>query len=185
MKDSVTLTRDHPASWFSFFPYLTFFLRAFRLWRSLDLNVFLIHFLLFSGLSHHLWELVQHRWSPAWPSQRGVPRISLCWYGVPSPFPSLGGKFSLGKAFLMCSYLEHAGCGGKSLEEVSGPASLQSDSTINVESLRGNWGLIWGRNFWEGNVSNYFINCACRDLKYFRFWHFFLHKKDDLYACSQ
>lgn len=104
-KESVTLTRDHRDLWFlsSLFNFFFFFPlpRAFMLLRSLDLNIFLIHFLLFPCLSHHLWELVQDRWSPVWPSQHGVPRISLCWYGMPSLFPSLGGKSSLGKAFLV------------------------------------------------------------------------------------
>lgn len=124
-------------SFFNIFFSFFFFLRAFRLLRSLDLNIFLIHFVLFSGLSCHLWELIQDRWSPVWPSQGGVPRISLCWYGVPSPFPSLGGKSSLGKAFLVCSYLQHGGCEGKSLEEVSGPAMTQPDTAVKVKSLCG------------------------------------------------
>lgn len=98
--------------------------------RSLDLNI-LIHFVLFSGLPHHLRGLVQGRWSLVWPSQRSVPRISLCWYGVPSPFSSLGGKSSLSKAFLVCSYLEHAGCEGKSLEEILGPAIVSNQTQLS------------------------------------------------------
>ena len=174
---------------FIFFIYFNIFifLRGFRLFRSLDLNVLFIHFLPFSSFSHHLWEVSQHRWPPACPGWHDVLRItSLSWCGVPSSFPSLGGEFSFGRAFSTCSYLRHARCEGKGLEEGSGPAVVSSQTQPLTQSR------FLGTEDWNGvgiskrkmRLFNYFMNCVCRALKYFQFLVFFLHKKGDLYASS-
>lgn len=155
-------------------------MRGFRLFRSLDLNVLLIHFLPFPGLLHCFWELGQHRWPPACPGWHGVPRITRSsWCNVPSSFPPLGGKFSFGRAFSTCGYLQRARCEGKGLEESSGPAVVSSQTQPLMQSRS------LGNEGWNGvGISERKTICliiswiVCAEAENISsFWHFSFTRK--------